>query len=760
MKQQKSFAIAIALALTLIFGAVSNIRSASAIATINVVLSPTVQDLDNTLNQFGYYSVLIQSIGGFVGTVTLNASIISGPSTTMNPSLSFPKGSVVNVPLDGQTFTYLMVTVGGGVSLGTYTIRVRAQAPTGIYSDGTAQLRVIQYVASNKDFRLSSTPGNVIDVVPGGSGALQINVQSFTTDTNKYSVALLLAPSIPSLITYSFDPPIVNVLGYTTNTSLLLMTATALTQAGNYTFVISGSTEGGALIHTWAITLRVNGFYIAPSPMAKSVIRGKSTTFSIGVQSVGTFSSTVTLTAVGVPTGMTATLNPAAVLPPQGGLASSILTITTSGSLAEGTYYITIRGQSGMLQSQESIAVSVGEFTISATPTLGTAEQNSTAVFTVTGSSSDDYSAIMTLSVQGLPAGVTGTFNPSSLLIPPAGSNSSTLTLTISSTAPVGSHVLNISGTSGTQIHWVNVTLIIVASTDFTLTLNPSSITVRNGSSATATINVNSINSFSSPVALTVALPSGSGATGSISPASVTPPPNGIGTATLTITAAASAPSGSGTMTITGTCGTKSRVVVATLTVSPTAGRTCIIATATYGSELAPEVYFLRLFRDQSVQSTFAGNQFMNVFNAWYYSFSPTVAEHVKNNLALRNIVKAALYPLIGSLYLAQWAYSMLSFAPELAVVAAGLVASSLIGVVYFAPVVLLAAEIARRRRLTVHLPSKALAWVWIASAALILVAEISSVSVLMMIASAAFVLSTIALATKTVVTQTLRIFH
>ncbi|MEM4250992.1 MAG: CFI-box-CTERM domain-containing protein [Candidatus Bathyarchaeia archaeon] len=760
MKKQRPFTIAIALALILTFGAVSNVHDASAIANINVVLSPTVQDLDNTLNQFGYYSVLIQSIGGFVGTVTLNASIISGPSTTANPSLSFPKGSVVNVPLDGQTFTYLMVTVGGGVATGDYTIRVRAQAPTGIYSDGTAQLRVIQYKAENKDFRLSSTPGNVIDVVPGGSGALQINVQSFTTDPNKYPVALLLAPSIPSLITYSFDPPIVNVLGYTTNTSLLLMTSTALTQAGNYTFVISGSTAGGALIHTWAITLRVNGFYIAPSPMAKSVIRGKSTTFTIGVQSVGTFSSTVTLTTIGVPTGMTATLNPAAVLPPQGGLASSILTITTSDSLAEGTYYITVRGQSGMLQSQESIAISVGDFTISATPTLKTAEQNSTAIFTVTGSSSDDYSAIMTLNVQGLPAGVTGTFNPSSLLIPPAGSNSSTLTLTISSTAPVGTHMLNISGTSGTQTHWVNVTLIIVASTDFTLTLNPGSVTVRNGSSASATINVNSINSFSSPVTLTVALPSGSGATGSISPASVTPPPNGIGTATLTITAAASAPAGSGTMTITGTSGTKTKVIVATLTISSRGGAACVIATAAYGSELAPEVYFLRLFRDQSVQSTFAGNQFMKVFNAWYYSFSPTVAEHVKNNLMLRNIVKAVIYPLIGSLYLAQWTYTTLSFAPELAVVAAGLVASSLIGAIYFTPAALLALEIARRKRLAFRLPTKILALAWLTSAALILVAELSSISVLMMAATAAFVLSTITVAAKTVATQTLRILH
>jgi len=175
---------------------------------------------------------------------------------------------------------------------------------------------------------------------------------------------------------------------------------------------------------------------------------------------------------------------------------------------------------------------------------------------------------------------------------------------------------------------------------------------------------------------------------------------------------------------------------------------------------LAPEVYFLRLFRDRSVQTTFAGNEFMNVFNAWYYSFSPTVAEQVKGNLLLRNVVKAALYPLLGSLYLAQWVYSTLSFAPELAVVVAGLVASSLIGVVYFAPMALLASELARRKRISIHPTGKPLAIAWLASTVMIVVAELTAASPLMMFATAAFVLSTVALATKATVAQTQRLLH
>jgi len=76
----------------------------------------------------------------------------------------------------------------------------------------------------------------------------------------------------------------------------------------------------------------------------------------------------------------------------------------------------------------------------------------------------------------------------------------------------------------------------------------------------------------------------------------------------------------------------------------------------------------------------------MDVFNAWYYSFSPSVAGFIASNEALRAPVRTALYPLLGILGLSALTYSTLGWAPELAVVMAGLVASSLIGLVYLTP--------------------------------------------------------------------------
>jgi len=112
----------------------------------------------------------------------------------------------------------------------------------------------------------------------------------------------------------------------------------------------------------------------------------------------------------------------------------------------------------------------------------------------------------------------------------------------------------------------------------------------------------------------------------------------------------------------------------------------CIIATAAYGSELAAEVQFLRSFRDDVIMSTESGRAFMNVFNKWYYSFSPQVANVISSNQLLRDAAKTSLYPLIGVLSTSASMQSVLAFNPELATITAGLVASALVGLVYLFP--------------------------------------------------------------------------
>ena len=79
-------------------------------------------------------------------------------------------------------------------------------------------------------------------------------------------------------------------------------------------------------------------------------------------------------------------------------------------------------------------------------------------------------------------------------------------------------------------------------------------------------------------------------------------------------------------------------------------GGGCLIATATFGSEFAPQVQFLREIRDNTVLSTASGASFMTAFNTLYYSFSPTVSDWERQNPAFKQVVKLFITPLLTSL--------------------------------------------------------------------------------------------------------------
>jgi len=81
-------------------------------------------------------------------------------------------------------------------------------------------------------------------------------------------------------------------------------------------------------------------------------------------------------------------------------------------------------------------------------------------------------------------------------------------------------------------------------------------------------------------------------------------------------------------------------------------GGGCLIATAAFGSEMAPQVQFLREIRDNTVMNTQSGTAFMTGFNQFYYSFSPEVADYERENPVFKEAVKVTLTPMLTSLTL------------------------------------------------------------------------------------------------------------
>jgi peptide/nickel transport system substrate-binding protein len=172
----------------------------------------------------------------------------------------------------------------------------------------------------------------------------------------------------------------------------------------------------------------------------------------------------------------------------------------------------------------------------------------------------------------------------------------------------------------------------------------------------------------------------------------------------------------------------------------------CLIATAAFGSELAPQVQALRDFRDGIALKTMAGASFMSVFNSAYYSFSPQVADYERDQPWLKATVRASVYPLLGILDLSTAVHDALAaFNGEAAIVGAGVTASSLIGLLYFAPMAAVVVIASRKKQWDLKHAKRILLVAWAASLAVILAGEAAAGSEMLMFGTALLVLTAIA---------------
>jgi hypothetical protein len=99
-----------------------------------------------------------------------------------------------------------------------------------------------------------------------------------------------------------------------------------------------------------------------------------------------------------------------------------------------------------------------------------------------------------------------------------------------------------------------------------------------------------------------------------------------------------------------------------------------------------PDVLQMRSFRDNKVSSSFTGENFVNIFLLWYYSWSPPVARIISGSNLLRGIFRIILTPLVYTMRLSETMYDLFATIPELAACVSVSTAAALCGVFYIAP--------------------------------------------------------------------------
>ena len=327
-----------------------------------------------------------------------------------------------------------------------------------------------------------------------------------------------------------------------------------------------GNSATGNLTQCFTFTVTPT-FSLSANPTSLTVQQGASGNTTITAAILGSFDSAVALSASGMPTGVTASFSPTSI--PAPGSGTSTLTLTASSSAAAGTYTITVTGTGGSLTETTTVSLTVSSastpaFTLTANPISVPVTPGTGATTSITAAISGGFDSAIALSASGLPTGVTASFSPTSIAKP--GSGSSTLTLTASSSAAVGTYTITVTGTGGGITHTTTVSLVVSTggTPSFTLTPNPTSLTVQPGSSGTSTITAAISGGFDSAIALSASgMPTG--VTASFSPTSIAAP--GSGSSTLILAASSSAVAGTYTINV---IGTGAGGVVANTTVSLT----------------------------------------------------------------------------------------------------------------------------------------------------------------------------------------------
>lgn len=220
-----------------------------------------------------------------------------------------------------------------------------------------------------------------------------------------------------------------------------------------------GSPNGSGLINTLAGTSSGPGFSLSASPASVSVTQGSSGNSTITSTVTGGFSSSITLSASGQPSGVTVTFNPGSIT----GAGTSTMTMTVASSTATGTYPITVTGTSGSIVATTTVVLTVTgtnpNFTLSASPTTVSIPRSSSGTSTITTSISGGFNSAVSLSASGA-SGLTVTFSPSTIAAPGAGT--STMTIRVSRNARRGNRTITITGKGGGLTHTTTITVTVI----------------------------------------------------------------------------------------------------------------------------------------------------------------------------------------------------------------------------------------------------------------------------------------------------------
>ncbi|MFZ0771226.1 MAG: protease pro-enzyme activation domain-containing protein [Candidatus Sulfotelmatobacter sp.] len=386
----------------------------------------------------GIMALVVQHNGARQG----NASTVFYPLATKQGTGGasvFHDITIGNNSVPGQTGFNAMVGYDQATGLGS----VDASVLVNHWSDGVI-VPAFQVTPSSSS----------ISVTTGSNNSVTLNVT--VSGGFKAAVAFSIT-GLPTGVTGAFTPATIASPG--SGSSVLKLTAASSAKVGVYSATVSAAS--GSTTHQVSLSVTIAPsptFTLAPSATSISVPAGSSKAVTFTTTANSTFNAAVTLTASGLPTGLTVAFSPSHIVTAPGSGATTV-TFSAASSLAPKAYSVSVSATGGGVTQNQTLTVNVPGFSLTPSATSVTVSSTAHATLNITTAALGGFSSSVALSVSGLPTGITASFSPQTVASP--GSGSSTLTLAKGSGPTTGSSSFTVkaTGTSFTQSTSIGLTV-------------------------------------------------------------------------------------------------------------------------------------------------------------------------------------------------------------------------------------------------------------------------------------------------------------
>jgi hypothetical protein len=421
-------------------------------------------------------------------------------------------------PVDGRESQGIFRIYADATTVpGSYPITVRAE--------GLGETTFTLIIRGEAAFNAVASP-NPVTLTPGGTQ----NVTVATTVSGNPGAITYTFTGLPGSITFGAPQTTDASSGY--GPLVFPFTAAPGTPPGTYVGLLMGT--AGSTTKSWPFTVIVQRPAITSTflnPGVSLCNDGTLVSNALVLQPTGGYTGTPTITPINIPAGISITPNVlnAPALPPAATIPFSI----SSTTAAPGTYPIQFRisdPAAGIDQTATFNATVIASDYVPLVTGPSTIVAGQTAQYIASATAVGCFSAPITVSVTGAPAGVSilatvGTLQPPSY-------GPLTITIQTSSTTPAGTYPITFTfqPARGAAVKTVVLTLTISAIPDFTLLASPTNVTVPAGGTATVSVTATGANGFASPI--TVSASAISGVT--ISPEAFTLTPGQTQTVTIT----------------------------------------------------------------------------------------------------------------------------------------------------------------------------------------------------------------------------------